>query len=207
MEYITRDPEPGAPEGAPPPGEGPSGARPGPWQRLPPDAQAALVVFGITFLADVLSFTTAGVGLILSGPGLVVVYLSHGWLVQRLQRRSELHRDVSLIRLTMRSVLWARIGVFVGNFVILATMAGLTLGVALAFLPMAVVYAGGQIAAHVLLALFGAWLATRYSGKQLLARLAAIGCGCALLLGGTLFVAGYTLYRLIEPWLPKLTGG
>ncbi len=155
------------------------------WQNLAPDWKGALAV--TVFLAGLgmLSDAIPGLGFIFSLPFTIFVYYIQGVLVGRYARRSPAHRGRQFFLLGMKSGLWTSL--VIGSIFTLITLAiqyTLTLGAAVALIPLVIVQTLFEIFMNVTFSGLGAWLYGLFGGARLMVVSAGIvGCGTVVAVG------------------------
>jgi len=158
---------------------------PGWWQSLAPDWKAALVVTVFLGLLGFLSDLIPGLGFILSIPFTILVYYIQGVLVGYYARRNPAYQGKKFWPLGMKSGLWTSL--VIGSIFTLVTLAiqyTLTLGTAVALIPLIIAQSLFEICMNVTFSGLGAWLYGLIGGARLLwISASVVGCGTLLASG------------------------
>jgi hypothetical protein len=173
------------------------------WQGLAPDWKGALAVTGFLILLGILSDALPGLGFIFGLPFTILLYYIQGVLVGRYARRNPAYRAKNYFGLGMKSGLWTSL--VIGSIFTLITLAiqyTLTLGTAVALVPLVIAQSLFEIFMNVTFSGLGAWLYGLFGGARLIwASAGIIGCGTlvavglALVLVITLAVLGIQIFK------------
>jgi uncharacterized membrane protein YjgN (DUF898 family) len=155
------------------------------WQNLAADWKGALVVTVFLVVLGMLSDAVPGLGFIFGLPFTILVYYIQGVLVGRYARRNPAYRNKKFFWLGMKSGLWTSL--VIGSIFTLITLAiqyTLTLGAAVALIPLVIAQTVFEIIMNVTFSGLGAWLYGLIGGARLLWVSAGIvGCGTVLAVG------------------------
>jgi hypothetical protein len=155
------------------------------WQSLAPDWKGALAatvfLVGLGFLSDLIP----GLGFLFTLPFTILVYYLQGVLVGRYARHSPTHQGKRYILLGMKSGLWTSL--VIGSIFTLITLAiqnALTLGAAVALVPLVIAQSLFEIIMNVTFSALGAWLYGLLGGARLLwVSIGVVGCGTLVAVG------------------------
>ena len=160
-------------------------AQPSWWQSLAPDWKGALAatvfLVGLGFLSDLIP----GLGFLFTLPFTILVYYLQGVLVGRYARYSHTYQGKRYSLLGMKSGLWTSL--VIGSIFTLITLAiqnALTLGVAVALVPLVIAQSLFEIIMNVTFSGLGAWLYGLLGGARLLwVSVGVVGCGTLVAVG------------------------
>jgi hypothetical protein len=153
------------------------------WQRLGPDWKAALLVYLGWLIMESLVTVTGGAGCLFSYPILALIGLGQGVLVMYYASRDNRYTSADCVRLGARSALWTVIVTKVGAVLVAVLFSGITLGMALATLPIVLVAQLGGTVIQTVAIILGSWLSGQYRGKKLISILVGVGCSAAVIVG------------------------
>jgi hypothetical protein len=155
------------------------------WQSLAPDWKAALVVTVFLVMLGFLSDLIPGLGFVFTLPFTFLVYYIQGVLVGRYARRNPVYQGKKFFLLGMKSGLFTSL--VIGSIFTLITLViqyTLTLGAAVALIPLIIAQSLFEIFMNVTFSGLGAWLYGSIGGARLLWISAGIvGCGTLLAVG------------------------
>ena len=155
------------------------------WQSLAPDWKGALAatvfLVGLGFLSDLIP----GLGFLFTLPFTILVYYLQGVLVGRYARHSLAYQRKKYFLLGMKSGLWTSL--VIGSIFTLITLAiqnALTLGAAVALVPLVIAQSLFEIIMNVTFSGLGAWLYGLLGGARLLwVSVGVVGCGTLVAVG------------------------
>jgi hypothetical protein len=155
------------------------------WLRLAPDWKGALVVTVLLVSLGFVSDAIPGLGFIFTLPFTILVYYIQGVLVGRYARLNPAYRPKNFFWLGMKSGLWTSL--VIGSIFTLITLLiqyTLTLGAALALIPLVIAQTLFEIIMNVTFSGLGAWLYGLFGGARLVGVSAgSVGCGTLLAIG------------------------
>jgi hypothetical protein len=155
------------------------------WQRLAPDWKSALVMSVFLVSLGFVSDAIPGLGFLFTLPFTILLYYIQGVLVGRYSHRNTAYRRKNFFWLGMKSGLWTSL--VIGSIFTLITLAiqyTLTLGAALALIPLVIAQTLFEIIMNVTFSGLGAWLYGLFGGARLIGVSAGIvGCGTLMAVG------------------------
>jgi len=155
------------------------------WESLAPDWKGALVVTVLLVILGFLSDLIPGLGFIFSLPFTILVYYIQGVLVGRYARQNPAYQSKKYFPLGMKSGLWTSL--VIGSIFTLITMAiqyALTLGAAVALVPLIIAQSLFEIFMNVTFSGLGAWLYGLVGGARMLwISVGVVGCGTLVAFG------------------------
>ena len=176
------------------------------WAHLSPALRAAITVALVVILLELLSDLLPAVGFILTVPFAIVTYYVQGLLAGRFLKNDPRYPSAGpglYLGSGAQSAFWS--GVVLSSAVTLidtAILTPLTLGAALAALPLVLGSSLVDIMLNFIFTILGAWLYSRFSGRRLLGISCAVMglvmlglCLAAAVLAGGLILGGVDLFR------------
>ena len=182
------------------------------WQKLAPDWKGALVMTVFLVSLGFVSDAIPGLGFLFTLPFTILLYYIQGVLVGRYARRNTAYRRKKFFWLGMKSGLWTSL--VIGSIFTLITLLiqyTLTLGTAVALIPLVIAQTLFEIIMNVTFSGLGAWLYGLFGGARLIWVSAGIvGCGTlvaiglALLMVIVLALVGVQIFKDLFPNLHTL---